>query len=76
VQVLGPVRSTYRWQGEVEVAEEWLCLVKTEAGAYPSLEAAILDLHPYDTPEMIALPVSAGSGGYLSWVEREVSGGS
>lgn len=72
VQVLAPMTSTYRWQGAVETAEEWLLLVKTTADRYPAVEAAIRSLHPYDEPEIVALPIVAGSTGYLGWIEAEV----
>jgi periplasmic divalent cation tolerance protein len=71
-QVVGPIRSRYRWRGAVETAEEWLLLVKTTRAAWPAVERAILAAHPYDEPELIALPVVAGSEGYLGWVEAEV----
>jgi periplasmic divalent cation tolerance protein len=72
VQVLGPIASRYRWQGEVETAEEWLCLAKTEASRYPELEAAIRELHSYDEPEIVATPIAAGSAGYLAWISHSV----
>jgi periplasmic divalent cation tolerance protein len=72
VQTLGPIRSRYRWQGEVEVAEEWQCLAKTEAARYEEVEAAIRELHSYEEPEIVALPIVAGSAGYLGWVSDEV----
>jgi periplasmic divalent cation tolerance protein len=68
VQVLGPISSRYRWQGEVETAREWICLAKTEASRYPELEAAIRELHSYDEPEIAATPIVAGSQGYLAWI--------
>ena len=61
--------STYRWQGEVEQAREWLCQIKTEASRYAELEAAIRELHSYEEPEIIATPIVAGSEGYLKWIE-------
>lgn len=70
VQVLGPINSTYRWQGVVETAEEWLCLIKAGRAVYPELEAAIKELHPYDTPEILAMPVAAGSDDYLAWLRQ------
>jgi len=72
VQVIGPIASRYRWQGEIETAQEWLCLAKTEAGRYPELEAAIRELHSYDEPEIVATPIVAGSSGYLDWIGRGV----
>lgn len=72
VQVVGPIRSRYRWRGAVETAEEWLLLVKTTRDAWPRVERAIRAVHPYDEPELIALPVEAGSVGYLDWIVTEV----
>lgn len=68
VQVVGPVSSRYRWQGEIEEATEWQCVAKTEARLYPRVEAAIREAHSYDEPEILATPVVAGSAGYLKWV--------
>jgi periplasmic divalent cation tolerance protein len=73
VQVLGPVASRYRWQGEVEEAREWMCVAKTEASKYPELEAAIRELHSYEEPEILATPVIAGSKGYLEWIGESLS---
>jgi periplasmic divalent cation tolerance protein len=75
VQVVGPVWSTYRWRGRVETADEWLCLAKTTAAVYPRLESAVARLHPYDTPEIVALPIAAGSARYLDWLARSVGPG-
>lgn len=68
VQVIGPISSRYRWQGEVETAREWICVAKTESSRYPELEAAIRELHSYEEPEIVATPIVAGSAGYLDWV--------
>ena len=67
----GPLQSTYRWQGAVERADEWLLLIKTAADRYPAVEAAIRELHSYETPEIIATPIIAGSDTYLSWLRKE-----
>jgi periplasmic divalent cation tolerance protein len=56
VQVVGPIVSRYRWQGEVEEAREWQCSAKTTGGAYEAVEAAIREVHSYDEPEIIATP--------------------
>jgi periplasmic divalent cation tolerance protein len=72
VQVIGPIASCYRWQGDVETAREWLCLAKTAAGRYPQLEAAIRELHSYDEPEIVATPIVAGSAGYFDWLAQNV----
>ena len=68
VQILGPLTSVYRWKGKIERAEEWLCLVKSREELYEAIEAAIRSRHPYETPEIIALPITAGSRDYLDWL--------
>ena len=68
VQVVGPISSTYRWQGAIETAEEWLCLIKTTAARFDALAAHIDTSHGYETPELTAVPVDNGSAGYLAWV--------
>ena len=72
VQAIGPITSTYRWQGEIETAEEWLCVIKSRQDLYEALEEAILEAHPYDVPEILAVPVTAGSNGYLEWLDSEL----
>lgn len=74
-QVGGPILSVFRWKGKVETTEEWTCTAKTRAELFPKVEAAILDLHPYETPEIIALPIAAGHAAYLRWLEDETQGG-
>jgi len=71
VNLLPAVESVYRWQGQLETAHEVPILIKTSRHAYPALEAALQELHPYDVPEIIALPVAAGLAAYLSWVVAE-----
>ncbi|TFG48728.1 MAG: divalent-cation tolerance protein CutA [Gemmatimonadales bacterium] len=73
VQVQGPIRSTFRWQGAVDHATEWYCQVKTSRERYPAVEQRIRALHPYETPEIIALPVIAGNPAYLRWVGESVA---
>jgi periplasmic divalent cation tolerance protein len=68
VNVLAPCRSVYRWQGAVESAEEHPLLVKTTSDRYAAVEEAIRALHPYELPEIVAVPLSAGLPGYLQWV--------
>ena len=68
VNILPAYRSIYRWQGQVECAEEVPLLIKTSAARYPTLEAAIRALHPYQMPEIIALPIGQGLPDYLAWV--------
>lgn len=71
VQVLGPVTSTYWWQGTMETAEEWLCLMKTKQELYAEVEQHIRAHHSYAEPEILAMPVVAGSKGYLDWIVNE-----
>jgi periplasmic divalent cation tolerance protein len=71
VNILPRVQSIYHWQGAVESATEVPLLIKTTTAAYPALEAAIRARHPYEIPEIIALPISAGLPAYLNWVAAE-----
>ncbi len=70
-QVLGPITSTYRWRDQVERAAEWLVVAKTTAAAYPDLERALVERHPYELPEVTAVPITAGHPAYLDWIRRE-----
>ncbi|MBP90638.1 MAG: cytochrome C biogenesis protein CcdA [Planctomycetaceae bacterium] len=70
VQIRGPIESTYRWRGEVEKSQEWVCAIKTRSELFREVEQAIRDLHSYDEPEIIALPIVAGSEGYLAWLDK------
>jgi periplasmic divalent cation tolerance protein len=73
VQVIGPITSTYWWDGDVQSGEEWLCLIKTGVDLLPELEAIIRQVHPYDVPELLALPVVAGGRDYLAWLDAELA---
>ena len=73
VQIVGPITSTYRWQGKIETAEEWQCWAKTRREFYEQIEQAIRRLHPYDEPEILAVGIVAGSASYLAWLDGEVS---
>jgi periplasmic divalent cation tolerance protein len=66
--VIGPIRSIYRWQGAVEEAEERLVVLKARAADVPALETRVRALHSYEVPEVLALPVTAGSAPYLAWL--------
>jgi periplasmic divalent cation tolerance protein len=68
VHVIGPIASRYRWRGEVEAEREWQCAAKTAASRYEEVETAILELHSYEEPEVVALPIVAGSDGYMTWL--------
>jgi len=73
VNVLAECASVYRWKGAVESAAEVPLLIKTRSGRYPELEAAIRSLHPYELPEIVAVPVQRGFDDYLQWVADETS---
>jgi periplasmic divalent cation tolerance protein len=68
VNILGPIESIYRWNDAVEAANEVLLVVKTSSDRFPALKSTILELHSYDVPEVIALPVQEGSEPYLAWL--------
>jgi periplasmic divalent cation tolerance protein len=70
-QVAGPMASTYWWDDGVERAEEWLVLLKLPADRYEELAAFLAERHSYDDPEIIALPIVAGSATYLDWMREE-----
>ncbi len=72
VQIIGPITSTYRWQGDIETAQEWLCLIKTSRALYAQVETTIHAQHPYETPEILAVPVIAGSTDYLAWLGAQL----
>ncbi|MFD7013025.1 divalent-cation tolerance protein CutA [Streptomyces sp. NPDC059928] len=74
-QIAGPVTSVYRWAGDIETAQEWQVLFKTTAARYPDLERHLLAVHDYETPEIIATEVVAGSAAYLSWITVETAAG-
>ena len=71
VNLLAPCRSVYRWQGAVQHDEEHPVLIKTTAERYAALETAIRAVHPYELPEIVAVPVERGSPDYLEWVNAE-----
>jgi periplasmic divalent cation tolerance protein len=69
VQILPEMESVYRWQGKIERQSEVLLLAKTTKGKFEELEREVRALHSYDTPEIIAVPVVAGSAPYLQWLK-------
>ncbi len=72
VQVVGPVRSRYWWQGRLESATEWLCLAKTTQDRVEEATALLRAAHSYDTPEVIAVPIVGGGEDYLQWIADAV----
>jgi periplasmic divalent cation tolerance protein len=73
VNILAPCQAVYRWQGEIEEAREVPLLIKTTAARYAALEAAIRARHPYELPEIVAVPMSHGLPAYLDWVAAETT---
>ncbi len=73
VNILAPCRSVYRWQGAVEDASEVPMLIKTTAARYAELEEAIREAHPYELPEIVAVPLAQGLPAYLAWVAGETA---
>ena len=74
-QVIGPLTSFYRWQGRVEKASEWYCILKTTSDRYSALEPRIKSLHSYDTPEIIAVPLASSAEEYSTWIAESVRPG-
>lgn len=72
IQIVGPIISTYWWKGNVEKAGEWLCFIKSKKTLYDELEKAIKEVHPYETPEIIAVPIIRGSKDYLEWLNSKL----
>jgi periplasmic divalent cation tolerance protein len=68
IQIIGPMSSLYWWKGRMEESEEWLCIIKSEKSLYNELEKTIKDNHPYDVPEIIAVPITMGNQDYLDWL--------
>lgn len=71
---LVPIHSIYTWQGELHQAQEWQLLIKTQLSHFQALETKIRELHSYEVPEIIALPIVAGSQSYLEWIWEQVNG--
>ena len=71
-QIAGPIISIYRWKGKIETAEEWQCVIKSRKNLYDEIEKAIRAVHTYEVPEIIAVPIVAGSVDYLEWIDSEL----
>lgn len=72
VQIVGPITSHYWWQGAIEQAGEYQCWIKSRQDLFAAVEQAIVAIHPYQTPEILAMPVVAGGAGYLAWLDTEL----
>ncbi len=68
VNLISPVRSIYRWEGKIWDEKEWLLIIKTQRKRFDELEKKVKSLHSYSVPEIIALPIIAGSSSYLDWL--------
>jgi periplasmic divalent cation tolerance protein len=73
VNILPPMRSIYRWKGEVEDAAERQVVIKTQAAAVDRLTARLRDLHPYEVPELLVVPIDGGGADYLAWIRESTS---
>jgi periplasmic divalent cation tolerance protein len=73
VNIVGPIRSTYRWKGVIEREQEYLLLIKTTAERAAELAAAFAELHPYELPERVELAIDGGSEDYLEWLSAQVT---
>ena len=74
-QVIGPITSTYWWEGQIETAREWTVIFKTTEAASAALMEHLRRVHPYDVPEVLVTPVIAGNPAYLAWVTAETQTG-
>ena len=74
VQIVGPIQSVYRWQGEVEHAEEYRCEIKTRATKFSDIGDLLNEVHPYDVPEIIAVPLVNISADYRKWLDEQLQG--
>ncbi|MCL5985782.1 MAG: divalent-cation tolerance protein CutA [Actinobacteria bacterium] len=72
VQIIGPITSNYWWRGNIETDEEWLCFIKSNKSNYEDVEKAVKEIHPYEIPEIIAMPIVAGLPDYLAWLKGEL----
>ncbi len=75
VNLVSPVRSIYRWEGEVRDEKEWLLIIKTQKQRLEELERKVKALHSYSVPEIISLPITEGSSAYLNWIKENTEGG-
>jgi periplasmic divalent cation tolerance protein len=73
VQVIGPMTSVYWWKEKIEEAQEWLCVMKSRRSLYAKLEKAIQEVHTYEVPEIISVPIEGGSESYLEWLDKELT---
>lgn len=75
VQISGPIESRYWWNNRIEMAQEWAVTIKTRRDLYKAVEKLLLEMHPYDQPEVVATPIVEISAGYLKWLNEQVKEG-
>jgi periplasmic divalent cation tolerance protein len=73
VQITGPIFSVYPWQGKIEQSEEWRLLIKTQARMFGPICAFLRDNHPYELPQVVALPIEDASPEYAQWVAQQLA---
>jgi periplasmic divalent cation tolerance protein len=73
VQVLGPIASSYWWNGKIERTNEWMCIAKARAADYEIIESAIRGIHTYEVPEILAFSIYSGYPAYLKWIREETA---
>jgi periplasmic divalent cation tolerance protein len=73
-QIIGPILSIFWWKNNINEEEEWLIIIKSKKNLYDDLEHAIMKVHKYEIPEILAVPVLAGAKSYLEWLDGEVAG--
>ncbi len=72
IQIIGPITSMFRWQGSIERNEEYQCQIKTRADNFSRVEESIVRIHPYDVPEVVAIPMPSCGGAYEQWLRSEL----
>lgn len=72
VQIIGQIKSIYKWKNKIESSEEYLLFIKTKESLYEDVEKAIKKIHPYETPEIIAIPIIKGDKKYLDWIDENI----
>ena len=72
VQIAGPVMSRFWWDGKINTAEEYQVIIKSRNDLFPEIESIITDVHTYDVPEILAIPILAAGKGYLNWLSEEL----
>lgn len=73
IQISGPISSMYRWQGRIMEDQEWLLIAKSDRAHFVELENEVKRIHPYEVPEILALPVTEGNSSYLKWLKGELT---